>query len=81
MQKIRQDCGLGQNIRRIRLNAHMTQDEIAAQLQLAGCDISRSVYAQIECGAYNIRVSELVVLNRLFNVDYNAFFEGVEDGL
>lgn len=81
MQKIRQDCGLGQNIRRIRLNAHMTPDEVAAQLQLAGCDISRSVYAQIECGAYNIRVSELVVLKRLFNVDYNAFFEEVEDGL
>lgn len=79
MQKIRQDCGLGQNIRRMRLNAHMTQEEVAAQLQLAGCDISRSVYAQIECGAYNIRISELVVLKRLFNVDYNAFFEGVEN--
>ena len=63
MQKIRQDCGLGQNIRRMRLNARMTQEEVAAQLQLAGCDTSRSVYAQIECGAYNIRVSELIALD------------------
>lgn len=81
MQKIRQDCSLGQNIRRMRLNARMTQEEVAAQLQLAGCDTSRSVYAQIECGAYNIRVSELIVLRRLFDVDYNAFFEGLEDEL
>lgn len=79
MQKIRQDSDLGRNIRDLRINAHMTQEEVTAQLQLAGCDISRSIYAQIECGDYNIRVSEIVALKRIFKVDYNAFFVGLEE--
>ena len=79
MHKIRRDEKLGQNIRALRIAAHMTQEEVTAQLQLAGCDISRSIYSQIESGDYNIRVSEIVALKRLFNVDYNAFFAGFED--
>lgn len=81
MQKIRQDSNIGQNIRSLRMAADMTQEEVTAQLQLAGCDISRSIYAQIECGDYNIRVSEIVALKRIFNVDYNAFFAGLEEDL
>lgn len=81
MQKIRQDSNIGQNIRSLRMAANMTQEEVTAQLQLAGCDISRSIYAQIECGDYNIRVSEIVALKRIFNVDYNAFFAGLEEDL
>ena len=81
MQKIRQDKNgsIGRNIRRLRLNAKMTQDEVAAKLQLMGCDLSRSAYSQIECGTYNIRVRELSALKRIFQVDYNAFFEGLDD--
>lgn len=79
MQKIRQDKNLGLNIRSMRIRAGMTQEEVTAHLQLAGCDISRSIYAQIECGDYNIRVSEIVALKQIFKVDYNAFFAGLED--
>ncbi len=58
----------------------MTQEEVIAKLQVAGCDISRSVYSQIECGTYNIRVEELIELKKLFKVDYNAFFDSLEKG-
>lgn len=58
----------------------MTQEEVIANLQVAGCDISRSVYSQIECGTYNIRVEELIELKKLFKVDYNAFFDSLEKG-
>lgn len=79
MQKIRQDRQLGQNIRALRIASHMTQDQVIAKLQIAGCETTRSIYAQIECGDYNIRVSELVALKKIFGVDYNAFFTGMED--
>jgi len=78
MQKIRQDKCLGANIRTLRKKCCLTQDDVVAKLQLAGCKITRSMYSQIECGTYNIRVSELAVLKQIFGVDYNAFFEGIE---
>lgn len=78
MQKIRQDARIGRNIRNMRIAAEMTQEQVTAKLQLAGCEISRSIYSQIELGTYNIRVSELIALKNLFGVDYNAFFVGLE---
>lgn len=83
MQKIRHDDNrtLGRNIRKMRIAANMTQDDVAAKMQLMGCEISRSIYSQIESGTYNIRVVELAALKIIFRVDYNAFFEGAEEGL
>lgn len=78
-QKIRQDLSLGSNIRKLRKLSHLTQEQVVARLQLQGLDISRSSYSQIECGTYNIRVSELIALAELFQVDYNAFFENLKN--
>jgi len=78
MQKIRQDRSLGQNIRAMRIRVRMTQEQVVAQMQLAGCDISRSIYSQIERGTYNIRVSELIALKEIFGIEYNDFFAGLE---
>ena len=79
MQKIRSDIGLGANIRVLRKAAHLTQEQVVARLQLEGLDVTRSIYSQIECGTYNIRVSELIALKKIFGADYNAFFEGLEN--
>lgn len=76
-QKIKQDISIGNNIRNLRKQAKMTQEQVVIQLQLQGFEISRSSYSQIECGTYNIRISELVALARLFHTDFNAFFEGL----
>ena len=76
-QKIRQDKTLGNNIRLLRKKAGLTQEEVVIQLQLKGLEISRSSYSQIECGTYNIRVTELVELAKLFNTDMNSFFDGL----
>lgn len=73
-QKIKQDTSLGDNIRKLRKQSHLTQEQTVARMQLKGLDISRSSYSQIECGTYNIRVSELIALAEIFYVDYNAFF-------
>lgn len=78
VQKIRQNRSLGYNIRKLRLAAHMTQEQVTAKLQLAGCDITRSIYSQIESGSYNIRVNELVALTEIFGVDFNTLFADVD---
>ncbi|WP_343247008.1 helix-turn-helix transcriptional regulator [Diplocloster hominis] len=76
-QKIKQDINLGNNIRQLRLRSNMTQEAVTTALQLAGCSLSRSAYSQIECGTYNIRVSELSALCKIFQVDYNTLFQGI----
>ncbi len=40
-----------------------------------GIELSKSTYAKIETNRMNIKVSELVALSRVFDVDFNAFFE------
>jgi len=76
-QKIKQDLQIGSTIRKLRKKAGLTQEQVVAKLQLKGLETSRSSYSQIECGTYNIRISELVALAEFFQVDYNAFFQDI----
>jgi transcriptional regulator with XRE-family HTH domain len=55
----------------------LNQEQVVAKLQLKGLETSKSSYSQIECGTYNIRISELVALAEFFQVDYNAFFQDI----
>lgn len=79
MQSIRNDRAFGARIRELRNASHMTQEQVAAKLQLRGFDISRSIYSQIECGIHNIRVDELISLKQIFGVTYDDFFAPLED--
>ena len=76
-QKIKQDFRIGPNIRKYRLQSHMTQEQVTAKMQLMGINISRSIYSQIEGGTYNIRVTELAAMKEIFNINYESFFEGI----
>ncbi len=76
MQKVRMDSTLGSNLRALRKAAGLTQEQTAAKLQVRGCDVSRNIYAQMECGRYNIRVEELVALREIFGASYDDFFAG-----
>lgn len=75
-QKIKLNPSFGSNLRRLRKEHGYTQEALVAKLQLKNQDISRSAYAQIECGTYNIRVSELVALKEIYNISYDDFFIG-----
>ena len=77
MTKILNDVVFGQNVRRIRMSKGLTQEQTIAKMQLLGSPISRSTYAIIEMGKGNIFVSDLVALQKIFNVDFAEFFEGV----
>ena len=77
MPKLRNKQAFGANIRALRLAAGLTQEQVAAKLQVEGLDVSRSIYSQIERGTYNIRVEELVLLRRIFSCSYDDFFRGL----
>ena len=79
MQTSRSNAAFGARIRELRNEARMTQEQVAAQLQVRGCDISRSSYSQIECGIHGIRVEELIALKQIFRVSYDDFFSPLED--
>ena len=78
MQILKYNRMFGQNIRRLRKAAGMTQEQTAAKMQLMGYDLSRAVYAQIECGMCNIRVEEIAALKQIFGAVYDDFFVGFE---
>ena len=75
MQWILQDIPIGRNIQNIRMKKNMTQAEVVGQLQLMGSSMSRSTLANIESGRRNIQASDLKALQKLFDVDYEEFFE------
>lgn len=79
MQKIRPDLDLGMNIKLMRVARSMTQEQVIAQMQLRGLEITRGVYSKIENNRMNIKVSELLALKSIFRLSsYDEFFKGLE---
>ncbi len=68
---------LGRNIRRIRMDRGLTQEQTVAKLQVLGSPVSRSTFSLIEMGRGNIFVSDLVALQKVFNADYAEFFRDI----
>lgn len=66
---------LGQRVRAAREARGMTQAQLSAQLQLSGCDITRSALAKMEVGQRHIYPDELRLLKRLLRVSYEALLE------
>lgn len=78
--KIRQNnapYNIGNNIRKYRIKNQLTQEQTVIKMQLLGIEISRSIYSQIECGRYNVRVQELLALSEIFQVNVGDFFDGM----
>lgn len=61
---------IGANIRALREQAGMTQDALAAKLQLAGCDMTRSAVAKIEVGQRHLYPDELILIRDILRVSY-----------
>ena len=65
---------IGQNIRRLRERADMTQDVLSARLQLMGCDITRSAVAKIEVGQRHLYPDEIICIKTILKVSYDELF-------
>lgn len=64
----------GNNIRKIRKDHGLTQEQLSANLQLRGCDITRSALAKIEVGQRHVYPDEIKAMKEIFNVSYNEIF-------
>lgn len=66
---------VGNNIRSIRESRGITQDALAAKLQLLGCDITRSAVAKIEVGQRHLYPDEIILIRKILNTTYEDIFE------
>lgn len=55
---------IGENLRKLRVRAGLTQELLSAKLQLEGCDITRSALAKIEVGQRHLYPDEIILLKR-----------------
>lgn len=65
---------LGKNIRRLRMERKLSQEQAAAQLQVRGYDVTRSALAKMEVGQRHIYPDELKALREIFGVPYEVLF-------
>ena len=75
--KLKQDVSIGGNLKRLRLKAGYTQEEVAAKLQTMGLAVSREMLSQMEQGKYSIRISVLAALRTLYKTIFEDFFAGL----
>lgn len=65
---------VGNNIRYLREKNGRTQESLAEQLQLNGCDITRSAVAKIEVGQRHLYPDEIILIKKILNVSYEEIF-------
>ena len=68
------EAKIGRNIRSLREMAGMTQDTLAARLQVNGCDITRSAVAKIEVGQRHLYPDEIILIKQILKVEYEDIF-------
>ncbi len=78
-QKLRRDRYMGENLRRLRDKADISQEKLCAELQRRGCDIGRTTYAKYESGELNIKISVIIELRKIYKCSYDDFFAGLDD--
>ncbi len=66
---------IGANIRNLREKNGMTQDMLASQLQLRGCDITRSAVAKIEVGQRHLYPDEIILIKEILGVEFYEIFQ------
>ncbi len=73
-QKILLDIPVGKNIRKIRLEKGMKQNDVIIRMQLQGSMMSRSTLSNIETCRRNIKASDLTIMKEVLETDYDSFF-------
>ncbi len=66
---------IGKNIRELREANGMTQEVLAAKLQLNGCDITRSAVAKIEVGQRHLYPDEIILIKEILKASYEDIFK------
>ncbi len=66
---------IGARIRTLREQAGLTQEQVAAQLQVRGCDITRSALAKIEVGQRHLYPDEILLLKEILHTTLDEIFK------
>jgi transcriptional regulator with XRE-family HTH domain len=70
---------VGSRIRLVRNKAGLTQNALAAKLQLSGLDIEQPQLAKIEAGIRSVYDFELAVIARVLRVSIDSLVPGDKD--
>ena len=73
------DKRVGRNIRRLRRGKKWSQEQLAAKMQVCGCDMTRSALAKIEAGQRHIYSFEIYLLREVFGCAYDELFKDISD--
>ena len=76
--KLKQDIPIGQNLKKYRLATGLSQEKVAARLQVQGLDVHQRVISEMELGRYSIRISVLLALAELYDVPIQDFFADLQ---
>lgn len=66
---------VGENIRKLREKANLTQERLSAKLQIQGCDITRSALAKIEVGQRHLYPDEIILIKKVLGTTYDEIFD------
>ena len=66
---------IGNNIRKLRADKWMTQDMLAAKLQLNGCGITGSAAAKVEVGQRHLYPGEIILIRKILNTSFESILE------
>lgn len=69
----------GSRIRLARQQQHLTQEDLAARLQLAGLNHSRNTIAKIESGVRQLTDIELQIIANALGVNISWLFEETDN--
>lgn len=64
------DKKVGQRVRKFRLDRRLTQDQLAAKLQIIGCDLTRGTIAKLESGQRHIYLYEIKAISEVLKVSF-----------
>lgn len=72
---LKQDISIGKNLKRLRKNAGLTQDQASARLEIMGLPINSDILAKMEQGRYSVRISVLLAMKQIYRVNsFDEFF-------
>lgn len=75
---INQDVSIGANLKKLRRSNGLSQEEVAARLQVMGFSISREIISQMERDRHHIKVSILLAMKEIYHASFDDFFQDLK---
>ena len=71
---------IGPNLRKLRLRLGLTQDQLAARLQIAGSNMTRQILANIECRRRRVNEQQIRQFIKVLRCTLDELFFGIPPG-